>query len=154
MTDRNKRLWASWLIAGREIKVYFGGDSGYFHGYAEIGEKYGPIDVAALPIGAFRPVWFMGPMHMSPRQAIIAMDDLKAKNFIPIHWGTFDLADDLLDEPPRMLKSEIARLGMDKNQFWLMQHGETRRGLRNDKIIAKDSSVPEKSVNLKKSPSE
>lgn len=124
--DRNKRLWCSWLIKGKELKIYFGGDSGYFPGYAEIGEKYGPIDFAALPIGAFRPIWFMGPVHLSPKQAIKAFIDLKANTFIPIHWGTFDLADDLLDEPPGLLRKAIKNYGLNSEDFWLMKHGETR----------------------------
>ncbi len=127
LNDRNKRLWCSWLIKGKERKIYFGGDSGYFPGFAEIGEKYGPIDFAALPIGAFRPIWFMGPVHMSPKQALQAMRDLKADTFIPIHWGTFDLADDLLDEPPRLLRKEIAKQKLNPDKFWLLKFGETRK---------------------------
>lgn len=126
VNDRDKRLWASWLIQSKERKIYFGGDSGYFPGYLEIGERYGPIDFAALPIGAFRPVWFMGPVHTSPAQAVQAMLDLKAEIFIPIHWGTFDLADDLLDEPPRLLRSEIEKRNLNRDRFWLLKHGESR----------------------------
>jgi len=126
INDRDKRLWASWLIRSAERKIYFGGDSGYFPGYLEIGEKYGPIDFAALPIGAFRPVWFMGPAHTSPSQAVQAMLDLKAEIFIPIHWGTFDLADDLLDEPLRLLREEIESRNLNKDRFWLLKHGESR----------------------------
>jgi len=138
-TDRNKRLWCSWLIGGKELKIYFGGDSGYFPGFSEIGEKYGPIDFAALPIGSFRPLWFMGPVHLSPKQAIKAYIDLKANTFIPIHWGTFDLADDLLDEPPRLLKKGIRNYGLDSEKFWLMKHGETRTIQSAPAITQKDS---------------
>lgn len=125
-TDRDQRLWASWLIKSADHKIYFGGDSGYFPGYLEIGQKYGPIDFAALPIGAFRPIWFMGPVHLSPGQAVQAMLDLQAEIFIPIHWGTFDLADDLLDEPLSLLKKEIENRDLRMDRFWLLKHGESR----------------------------
>ena len=139
-TDRNKTLWASWLIKTKSKKIYFVGDSGYFPGYAEIGEKYGPIDFAALPIGAFRPVWFMGPIHMSPAQALQASRDLKADTFIPIHWGTFDLADDLLDEPPRLLNEEIKNSEITDEHFWVLKHGETRK-LKNTEHNSQDREV-------------
>jgi len=124
--DRDQRLWASWLINGKTIKIYFGGDSGYFPGYKEIGKKYGPIDFAALPIGAFRPRWFMSPVHMGPKEALQAMTDLGAKIFIPIHWGTFDLADEPLDEPPQLLRKLISQKKLDPKRFWIFKHGETK----------------------------
>ncbi len=126
LTDRDKRLWASWLVNGKTFKIYFGGDSGYFPGYKEIGEKYGPVDFAALPIGAYKPRWFMAPVHMGPKEALQAMADLKARTFIPIHWGTFDLADETLDDPPKYLHELIAKKQLDAHHFWFFKHGETR----------------------------
>ena len=124
--DRNKTLWCSWLAKGKEGSVYFCGDSGYFSGFREIGEKYGPIDVACLPIGAYLPEWFMGPFHMNPGEALKVFQELKGKKCIPIHWGTFKLADDPVDIPPKVLKEEIEKCSIDADSIWLLKHGETR----------------------------
>ncbi len=88
--DRNRTLWASWIITGEKHRVYFGGDSGYFSGYKEIGEKYGPFDLTILEIGAYHPNW--GTIHLGPVNAVQANLDLKGKALLPVHWGTFQLA--------------------------------------------------------------
>jgi L-ascorbate metabolism protein UlaG (beta-lactamase superfamily) len=88
--DRNETLWASWIIEGEKHSVYFGGDSGYFPGYKEIGEKYGPFDLVILEIGAYHPNW--GAIHLGPVNAVQAQIDLKGKAMLPVHWGTFELA--------------------------------------------------------------
>ncbi len=124
--DRNRRLWCSWVISGKEARIYFGGDSGYFPDYAKIGRQYGPFDLAALPIGAYRPRWFMSPVHMSPGEAVRAFVDLQARIFIPIHWGTFPLSDEPLTEPPQLLLKKAKQKGLDANRFWILKHGETR----------------------------
>ncbi|PKN19532.1 MAG: MBL fold metallo-hydrolase [Deltaproteobacteria bacterium HGW-Deltaproteobacteria-6] len=87
---RDKTLWASWVIAGAKHKVYFGGDSGYFPGYKDIGEKYGPFDLTILEIGAYHPNW--GAIHLGPVNAVKAHIDLQGKILLPVHWGTFTLA--------------------------------------------------------------
>jgi L-ascorbate metabolism protein UlaG (beta-lactamase superfamily) len=126
MFDRNKTLWCGWIIQGKFETIYFAGDTGYFPGFAEIGEKFDSITVAAIPIGAYLPRWFMSPVHVSPQEAVKAFLDVKADYFIPIHWGTFELADEPLDNPPISLKKEIERLHLDNNKFIILQHGETR----------------------------
>jgi len=126
MFDRNKTLWCSWTILGHNFKFYFGGDSGYFPGFKEIAKKYGPFDIAALPIGAYLPRWFMSPVHLSPQEAIQSYLDLKAEVFIPIHWGTFELADEPLDLPPKVLKEEIEKRQLNSDKFWILKHGETK----------------------------
>jgi L-ascorbate metabolism protein UlaG (beta-lactamase superfamily) len=78
-------LWCSWVIKGRENSFYFAGDTGYFPGFKEIGEFYGPFDAAALPIGSYQPQWFMGSVHLSPSEAVQAFTDLKGEVFVPIH---------------------------------------------------------------------
>jgi len=124
--DRNQSLWASWVIRGNHQNIYFGGDTGYFPGFAEIANRLGPFDLAALPIGAYRPRWFMSPVHMDPAQAVQAWQDLKARIFLPIHWRTFQLADEPLDEPPQLLRRELHKHHLDKNLFWILLPGETR----------------------------
>jgi len=134
--DRDRTLWASWVVKGDKNNIYFGGDSGYFPEYKKIGELYGPFDFAALPIGAYLPRWFMGPVHLSPQDAVQAFLDLKGINFVPIHWGTFGLADEPLDNPPQELQKEIKNRNLNAENFWLLKHGEIRI-VKKGKAIAK-----------------
>lgn len=90
MFKRDTTLWASWVIIGEKHRVYFGGDSGYFPGHREIGEKYGPFDLTILEIGAYHTNW--GAIHLGPANAVLAHLDLKGKVLLPVHWGTFTLA--------------------------------------------------------------
>ena len=136
--DKNRTLWASWVIRGKSAKIYFGGDSGYFPGYVEIGEKYGPFDMAMLPIGAYLPRWFMHPMHMDPADAVQAYLDLKADIFVPLHWGVFELSDEPLDEPPQKLMEEVNKAGLDSSKFWIFKHGETRIVENEKKIVSEE----------------
>ena len=102
--DTDKMLWCSFLIKHGGIKYYWVGDSGYYDGYKEIGEKFGPIDVLFVPVGAYEPRWFMKTYHVNPEEALQVAKDVRAKNFIPIHWGTFDLTDEPLWLPVKHLK--------------------------------------------------
>ncbi|MFN7955644.1 MAG: MBL fold metallo-hydrolase [bacterium] len=111
--DRNETLWASWLVEGHGRRYYFAGDTGYFPGFAEYGRRFGPIDVALLPIGAYAPRWFMAYQHMDPAQALTAFAELGARWMVPIHWGTFDLSDEPMDEPPR----ELARVAASRPEL-------------------------------------
>jgi len=122
----NRTLWASWEIKDRQRSFYFGGDSGYAPFYRELGEKFGPFDAAALPVGPIEPRDFMGPAHMDPGQAIQAYLDLKAKIFIPIHWGTFSLGMDHPVLPLLRLTEEIQKRSLPAERFWIPKLGETR----------------------------
>lgn len=124
--DRNQVLWSSWSVLGREQRLYFAGDTGYFSGFREIGEKLGPFDIAILPIGAYRPRWFMQPMHLDPAESAQAFLDLRGRIMLPIHWGTFDLADEPMDEPPQLLFAAADSLHIPRKSIWLMRPGETR----------------------------
>ncbi len=90
MTDRTTTLWGSWIIQGKTRKIYFSGDSGYGPHFKEIGEKLGPFDIAMLECGQYNERW--KAFHMMPEETAQAAVDLKAKVFIPIHWGSFTLA--------------------------------------------------------------
>ncbi len=93
--DRFECLWASWLIEANGVSFWFGGDTGYNpHQFKEIGERFGPIDLAAIPIGAYEPRWFMKDMHVNPAEASQIFSDIRAKRAIGIHWGTFQLTDE------------------------------------------------------------
>ncbi|HMB19950.1 MAG TPA: MBL fold metallo-hydrolase [Spirochaetota bacterium] len=126
MFDRNTSLWCGWVITTSKSVIYFAGDTGYFPGFTEIKDKFGKIDIAMLPIGAYKPRWFMGPVHLDPADAIKAYLDLKADIFVAIHWGTFPLADEEMDEPPKLLFHELDKLGLEHKNFNVFSHGETR----------------------------
>ncbi|MEP0985387.1 MBL fold metallo-hydrolase [Ekhidna sp.] len=88
--DRFKTLWGSWVIMGRDKRIYFSGDSGYFPGFKQIGEKYGPFDLTFMECGAYNESW--SEIHMFPEETAQAHLDVKGKLLMPIHWGKFDLA--------------------------------------------------------------
>lgn len=124
--DANRRLWASWAIVGRERRVYFGGDTGYFGGFREAGRRLGPFDVAALAIGAYLPAEIMHAVHTTPEEAVQAFLDLDGRVMMGMHWGTFDLAEEPLDEPPVRMRAEFERRHLDPARAWIPKIGETR----------------------------
>ncbi|HVM98108.1 MAG TPA: MBL fold metallo-hydrolase [Candidatus Acidoferrales bacterium] len=125
--SHNEHLWVSWVIEGPTRKFYHAGDTGYFDGFKEIGERLGPIDLAAVPIGAYDPPSVMRFVHMNPEEAIHAAVDLRAQHAIAMHWGTFDLTDEPLDEPPKRFHAAAERIGWNSQQAWTLAVGETRR---------------------------
>ena len=90
MTDRFNTLWGSWVVKGRQKNMFFGGDSGYFPGFKEIGERYGPFDITMLECGQYNKKWH--EIHMMPEETVQAHLDLKGDILMPIHWGKFTLA--------------------------------------------------------------
>jgi L-ascorbate metabolism protein UlaG (beta-lactamase superfamily) len=110
--DINRSLWGGFVIAGSRSRLYHSGDTAYFEGFARIGARYGPLDAALLPIGAYDPPWFMEKQHLNPEQAVQSFLDLGARHFLAMHWGTFKLTDEPLDEPPRRLRAEWQRRGL------------------------------------------
>ncbi len=125
--DRDRRLWASWAVVGQSRRFYFGGDSGYFDGFKQAGDRLGPFDLAAIAIGAYVPATIMRFTHTTPEQAVQAFLDLRSRVLLGIHWGTFDLADEPLDEPPRRVLAEASRRRLAPDQVWVPKLGETRR---------------------------
>jgi len=88
--DRNETLWASWVIMGAGARIFFSGDSGYFPGFRDIGERYGPFDVTLVENGAYNPAW--PDIHMMPAESVQAHIDLNGRLMLPIHNSTFDLS--------------------------------------------------------------
>jgi L-ascorbate metabolism protein UlaG (beta-lactamase superfamily) len=122
--DMNTSHWGGWVIqADGKPTIYFAGDSGYFRGFKEIGERFS-IDYALLPIGAYEPEWFMGPQHVTPEEAVQAFVDCKAKTFIPMHYGTFPLADDTPKEALDRLHREWERRQLERRKLKLLKLGE------------------------------
>lgn len=120
----NRALWCSWLVDSGEYRYYFAGDTGYFPGFAEFRRRFGPIDVAMLPIGAYAPRWFMRWQHMDPAEAWQAFLDLGARFMLPMHWGTFDLTDEPVDLPPRVLAQVVDERGGDPAPVRTLAVGE------------------------------
>lgn len=124
--DRNKTLWGSFVVRSKNYGFYFAGDTGYFSGFLEIGKKFPNLDLAILPIGAYEPRWFMKPVHMNPVDSVKAFLDLNAKYMIPMHYQTFVLTDEALDEPLRFTKEEFAKQVKDISRLIDLKIGETR----------------------------
>lgn len=111
--DQNTRLWASWVIARGEHRLFFGGDTGYFDGFKAIGARLGPFQAALMPIGGYAGWGAHHPNHLCPEETIRAFEDLRAERLVPMHWGTFDLNREPFREPPDRLLAEAARRGLD-----------------------------------------
>lgn len=124
--DRNATLWCSLLLEIGGKKIYFAGDTGYSKDFADIGTAHPGIDLALLPIGAYEPNWFMRSVHVNPEEAVRIFQDLGARHAAAMHWGTFRLTLEALDEPPQRLTRALAADGIAAERFFVMQHGETR----------------------------
>lgn len=125
-TDRNKTLWCGFVLESRGRKLFFAGDTGYSRDFHDIGEKFAPMDVSLLPIGAYDPRDFMRPVHVNPEEAVRIHQDVGSRFSVAMHWGTFRLTLEPLDEPPRRLMEALRRDGIEADRFIVMQHGETR----------------------------
>lgn len=123
----NARLWCSWCIATEESRIYFAGDSGYGPVFQEIGQRMGPFAAALLPIGAYEPRWFMRPAHMNPEEAVQAFLDLRADQFLAMHWATFRLTDEDPLEPPLRVRAAWQRGELPGTRLHIPVLGETTR---------------------------
>lgn len=124
--DRGDTLWCGFaLAAGSGRRVFFAGDTGFHPDFGVIGERLGPFDVAFLPIGAYEPRWFMRYLHMNPEEAVDAFRVLNARVMVPIHWGTFKLTDEAMDEPPARARSAWRAAQLADDRYRQLAHGET-----------------------------
>jgi L-ascorbate metabolism protein UlaG (beta-lactamase superfamily) len=123
LNDINESLWGGFVLEGSSARVYHSGDTAYFEGFTEIGRRFPGLDAAMLPIGAYDPGWFMERQHMNPEQAVRAFTDLKARHFLAMHWGTFKLTDEPLDEPPQRAEAEWRRLGLPRDVLHVLPVG-------------------------------
>src|SRR5258708_18065976 len=114
MFDRDAKLWCGYIVKRSAGNIYFVGDTGYNDKtFKEIGLRCAPIDIALVPIGAFKPQWFMSPIHCSPAEAITIHQEIRAKISIATHFGTFPLADDGETEPVDELRKGLERSGVN-----------------------------------------
>ncbi len=119
LDDRNKTLWCGYMIESPNGLVYFAGDTGFGEHFAWIRERFDPPRLALLPIGAYEPRWFMSPIHMAPDEAVRAHEIIGARASVAIHHGTFQLADEGIDTPPK----DLAAIGQP-DSFVVLKNGE------------------------------
>ena len=125
--DRNRALWGGFLIETAGHRILHAGDSGYGPHFGEIAARLRPIDLALLPIGAYEPRWFMKDIHMNPAEAVQAHLDLAARQSIAMHFGTFHLTPEGIDEPVRDLEKALRERGVTSERFRVMEVGESVR---------------------------
>lgn len=124
--NRNRTLWGGFVVRAAGSQVYFAGDTGYGGHFREVRERFGRVDVALLPIGAYEPRWFMRDQHMDPADAVRAHLDLDARVSVGTHFGCFQLTDEAIDDPPRELALARQREGLAPEAFVVLETGETR----------------------------
>jgi L-ascorbate metabolism protein UlaG (beta-lactamase superfamily) len=125
--DKNETLWGGFVLEAGGARIYFAGDTAYFEGFREIGRRFPGLEAALLPIGAYDPEWFMRVQHMNPEDAVNAFRSLGARLLCAMHWGTFKLTDEPLDEPPRVLEEIRRREQIPADRVWVAAIGESRR---------------------------
>ncbi|MDH4121952.1 MAG: MBL fold metallo-hydrolase [Deltaproteobacteria bacterium] len=123
--DLNKTLWGGWVVKGKTFRFYYAGDTGYAPIFQDIGQRLGPFDLAAIPIGAYNPRWMMGPVHVNPEDAVKIHQDIRARQSVGVHWGTLSQTDEPLSEPPRRLVQARQTAGLAPDRFLVVRHGAT-----------------------------
>lgn len=121
--DRNRALWGGFAIAIGGRRLYFAGDTAYAPFFRTIRERFGPIDLALLPIGAYEPRWFMRSVHMNPEEAVQAHLDLGSAASIGMHYGTFQLTTEGIDDPIHALAVARAARDIPESRFRTVGHG-------------------------------
>ena len=124
--NTNKTLWCGWVFENKNFKCIFVGDTGYSKDFATIQQRFGHMDLSLIPIGAYAPRWFMKYHHCNVDEAIQIHKDLKSKKSIAMHWGTFQLTDEPMDEPIKLLKKLAPEKNLLSNEFVAMTHGESK----------------------------
>lgn len=131
--DRNRSLWCGFALAGAGWRCWFAGDTAYHPEFGAIGARCGPFDLVMIPIGAYDPRWFMDRVHADPEEAVRIYQDVTASHpdapgalMLGIHWGTFRLTDEAMDEPPRRTLARWRELELDPARLWIAAFGETR----------------------------
>ena len=134
--DRSQTLWGGWAVLAPDFHWYFSGDSGYSQDFTDTQKRFaarqtpalgGGFDIALIAVGAYEPRWFMKEQHVNPEEAVQVHKDLKAKRSVGVHWGTFAMTDEPLDQPPKDLAvaKRVAQVGDD--EFFLLAIGQTRK---------------------------
>lgn len=122
--DRDMTLWGGLWVETEAGSLFFAGDTGYGPHFKEIAERLGNPRLALLPIGAYEPRWFMGPVHMNPEDAVLAHCDLDARESLAIHFNTFQLTDERIDQPVLDLAAALQKQEVDAATFLVLKEGE------------------------------
>jgi L-ascorbate metabolism protein UlaG (beta-lactamase superfamily) len=125
--DRNRALWGGFLLVADGTHILFAGDTAYAPFFHDVRQRLGPIDLALLPIGAYEPRWFMQPIHMNPAEAVQAHLDLDASESVGMHFGTFQLTTEGIDEPQRALEEACRARNVPLSRFRTLRPGESLR---------------------------
>ena len=134
--DRSQTLWGGWAVLGADFHWYFSGDTGYSKDFIDTQQRFaarqtaalgGGFDIALIAVGAYEPRWFMKDQHVNPAEAVQVHKDLKAKRSVGVHWGTFELTDEPLDQPPKDLAAARTAQGVADDDFFLLAIGQTRK---------------------------
>jgi L-ascorbate metabolism protein UlaG (beta-lactamase superfamily) len=125
--DQNESLWTGYVLSGSAGPIYFAGDTGYASGriFRDLGEKYKKFRLALLPIGAYQPRWFMAPSHINPDEAVKIFQDIHAEQAIAMHFGTFQLSDEAMDDPVRDLMAALAEANLSEDRFSVLKPGQS-----------------------------
>lgn len=115
--DRDRGHWCGWLIRGADATLWHAGDSGHCPAFSEIGQRHGPIDFGMIPIGAYDPRNIMKAMHMNPEEAVETFIESGCRRAVAMHWGTFKLTDEPMDEPPLRLLAALAAKNIPQEHF-------------------------------------
>jgi L-ascorbate metabolism protein UlaG (beta-lactamase superfamily) len=113
LSDTNRHLWGSFVVEAGGKKIFFSGDTGYGNHFKQVGSLFNGIDICIIGVGAYKPEWFMSPNHISPSDAVKAANEMNAKICIPMHYGTFDLSDEPMGEPEKILLKEKEEARLD-----------------------------------------
>ncbi len=124
--DTNRSHWNGYVIERAGVTIYHAGDTAWFDGFAEIGTRFPRLDIACIPAGAYEPRWFMQHNHVSPEEAAEAFLLTRARMFMPIHWGAFQLADEPLTEPATRIAAWWSRHNPPGRTLWIPAIGETQ----------------------------
>jgi N-acyl-phosphatidylethanolamine-hydrolysing phospholipase D len=136
VNDRSATLWGGWAVLGADFHWYYAGDTGYSRDFADTAKHFAPrqtealgggFDLALVPVGAYEPRWFMSQQHVNPMESVRIHQDVGAKRSIGVHWGTFALTDEPLDQPPRDLALARQALDVKEADFGVLAIGESRQ---------------------------
>jgi L-ascorbate metabolism protein UlaG (beta-lactamase superfamily) len=125
--DRNRALWGGFMLVAGGARIFFAGDTAYARFFRDARQRLGPIDLALLPIGAYEPRWFMQAVHMNPAEAVQAHLDLEASESIGMHFGTFQMTTEGIDEPLRALEDACRARNIPASRFRTLGFGESAR---------------------------
>ena len=125
--DRNRALWGGFMLAHAGARIFFAGDTAYAPFFRDVRQRLGPIDLALLPIGAYEPRWFMKALHMNPAEAVQAHLDLEASETVGMHFGTFQMTTEGINEPLRALEDACRARSVAPSRFRTLGFGESAR---------------------------